>query len=81
MALALTARRRLWRLNKADALDAGEIDAGLAALRGAGAAGPFALSGVSGAGVETALHRIADAIEAHREKETASVPAAAWSPL
>ena len=68
-------------LNKADALDAGEIDAGLAALRGAGAAEPFALSGVSGTGVETALHRIAGAIEAHREKETASAPAAAWSPL
>ena len=68
-------------LSKADALTPGETDAGLAALRDAGAAGPFALSGVSGAGVDTALHRLADAVEAHRQKEAGRAPAAAWSPL
>ncbi len=68
-------------LSKADALTPGGIEAGLAALRDAGAAGPFALSGVSGAGVDTALHRIADAVEAHRKEDAARAPAAAWSPL
>ena len=69
-------------LNKADALAPDGIEAGLAALRDAGAARPFALSGVSGAGVGTALDRLADAVEAARaadRAETAGAPA--WSPL
>ena len=77
----LAGKAEIVALNKADALSRGEIEAGLAGLRAAGANGPFALSGVSGAGVETALHRIADAIEAHRKKEGARALAAAWSPL
>ena len=69
-------------LSKADALTPGEIEAGLAALRDAGAAEPFALSGVSGIGIETALNRIADAIDTDRRTDGALAPvAAAWSPL
>ena len=69
-------------LSKADALGAGEIDAGLAALSDAGAAEPFALSAVSGAGIETALNRIADAIDTGRRTDGDLAPAAAaWSPL
>ena len=78
----LAGKTEIVALSKADAIGAGEIEAGLAALRAAGAAGPFAVSGVSGAGIETALNRIADAIEARHRMDDAHAPAAAaWSPL
>ena len=77
----LAGKSEIVALNKADAMSPGEIEAGLAALCDAGAAGPFALSGVSGEGVDTALRRIADAVDSHRQNEAGHAPAAAWSPL
>lgn len=69
-------------LNKADALSPDQVDAGLQALRDAGAVEPFALSGVSGDGIDSALHRIADAIDARRRRETdGEAVDSAWSPL
>ncbi len=71
-------------LNKADALGRDECEAGLAALRAAGAADPVAVSGVSGAGVEAAIHRLADTIDkgrAGQRGDGSRTPAAAWSPL
>ena len=77
----LARKTEIVALSKADALDPGSIEAGLAALRAAGAAEPFAVSGVSGDGVDSALHRIADAVEAHRRNDATRTPAAAWSPV
>ena len=78
----LAGKTEIVALNKADALSADGIGAGLAALRAAGAAEPFAVSGVSGAGVNTALNRLADAVDAARAADGAqTADAPAWSPL
>ena len=77
----LAGKTEIAALSKADALSGDGIETGLAALRAAGAVEPIAVSGVSGAGVDTVLRRIAAAVEAHRRKDAGRAPDAAWSPL
>lgn len=68
-------------LNKCDALSAEEIEAKSAQLAQICGCTPLVLSGVSGQGVDAALHRLVEAIGSVREAKTNEAePAPEWQP-
>ncbi len=78
----LDAKTEIVGLSKVDALGRNEIEAGLAALRSAGAENPLAVSGVSGDGIHQILRRVADDIGTRRKQKTDRESAELhWSPV